>query len=69
MQHLMGVEGVIVDLVKEISESVSDLTQLKEGKEKSLVEERGKMQVKAKPQFSKDEVSFLLKLIPEWIQP
>ncbi|XWS68786.1 hypothetical protein CRYUN_Cryun04dG0122200 [Craigia yunnanensis] len=35
MQHLMGVEGVIVDLVKEISESVSDLTQPKEGKRKA----------------------------------
>ncbi|KAB2091040.1 Glycerophosphodiester phosphodiesterase GDE1 [Gossypium arboreum] len=66
MQHLMGVEGVIVDLVKEISESVSDLTHSKEGEEKSLYgEEDGKKEVKAKPQFSKDELSFLLKLIPE----
>ncbi|KAH1098489.1 hypothetical protein J1N35_015410 [Gossypium stocksii] len=66
MQHLMGVEGVIVDLIKEISESVSDLTHAKEGEEKSLYgEEDGKKEVKAKPQFSKDELSFLLKLIPE----
>ncbi|XVE92670.1 hypothetical protein REPUB_Repub01dG0119600 [Reevesia pubescens] len=65
MQHLMGVDGVIVDLVKEISESVSDLTQPKEREEKSLFGEEGKMQVKAKTQFSKDELSFLLKLIPE----
>ncbi|MBA0586356.1 hypothetical protein Gorai_017099 [Gossypium raimondii] len=66
MQHLMGVEGVIVDLVKEISESVSDLTHAKEGEEKSMYgEEDGKKEVKAKPQFSKDELSFLLKLIPE----
>ncbi|MBA0738834.1 hypothetical protein Gogos_012154 [Gossypium gossypioides] len=66
MQHLMGVEGVIVDLVKEITESVSDLTPAKEGEEKSLYgEEDGKKEVKAKPQFSKDELSFLLKLIPE----
>ncbi|MBA0682685.1 hypothetical protein Goari_024381 [Gossypium aridum] len=66
MQHLMGVEGVIVDLVKEISESVSDLTHAKEGEEKSMYgEEDGKKEGKAKPQFSKDELSFLLKLIPE----
>lgn len=29
MQHLMGVEGVIVDLVQEITEAVSELTKEK----------------------------------------
>ncbi|XVE50058.1 hypothetical protein DITRI_Ditri01bG0131100 [Diplodiscus trichospermus] len=59
MQHVMGVEGVIVVLVKEISESVSELTK-PEGEEG---EEKGRMQVvKGKPQFSNDEqLSFLLK--------
>ncbi|RVW45063.1 Glycerophosphodiester phosphodiesterase GDPD1, chloroplastic [Vitis vinifera] len=39
MQHLMGVEGVIVDLVKEITEAVSDLMKpSKEGDEESLPE-------------------------------
>ncbi|XP_021297118.1 glycerophosphodiester phosphodiesterase GDPD3-like [Herrania umbratica] len=67
MQHLMGVEGVIVDLIKEITESVSNLTQPTEGEEKGLFGEGGKMQLNAKPQFSKDELSFLPKLIPELI--
>lgn len=64
MQHLMGVEGVIVDLVKEISELVSDLTQPKEGDR-----EEENIQVKVKPQFSKDELSFLTRLIPDLIHP
>ncbi|OMO50118.1 Glycerophosphoryl diester phosphodiesterase [Corchorus capsularis] len=54
MQHLVGVEGVIVDRVEEITESVSDLSQAKLGEEKG------------RPQFSKDELSFLLKLIPDY---
>lgn len=68
MQHLMGVEGVIVDLVKEITEAVSDLMKpSKEGDEESLPEGVGQMQVKSKPRFSQRELSFLLKLIPELI--
>ncbi|KAF8390700.1 hypothetical protein HHK36_025227 [Tetracentron sinense] len=68
MQHLMGVEGVIVDLVQEITEAVSDFfNPANEGEEKSLSEEKQK--VKTKPQFSQRELSFLLKLIPELIQP
>lgn len=67
MQHLMGVEGVIVNLIKEITKSVSNLTQPTEGEEKSLFGDGGKMQVNTKPQFSKDELSFLSKLIPELI--
>lgn len=68
MQQLMGVEGVIVDLVKEITEAVSDLMKpSKEGDEESLTEGVGQMQVKSKPQFSQRELSFLLKLIPELI--
>ncbi|OMO99556.1 hypothetical protein COLO4_13218, partial [Corchorus olitorius] len=71
MQHLMCVEGVIVDRVEEITESVSDFSQAKLGEEKGLFGEGEKMQVKVKgkPQFSKDELSFLLKLIPELLQP
>lgn len=61
MQFLMGVEGVIVDLVQEITEAVSEFRNpTKEGEEE--------MQVKTKPQFSQHELSFLLKLIPELIQ-
>ncbi|KAF8400022.1 hypothetical protein HHK36_015896 [Tetracentron sinense] len=66
MQHLMGVEGVIVDLVQEITEVVYDFIKpAKEGEEESLSEE---VQVTTKPQFSQRELSFLLKLIPELIQ-
>lgn len=68
MQHLMGVEGVIVDLVQEITEAVSDyLSPAKEDEEDKIVTEKDIMQVKTKPQFSQLELSFLLKLIPELI--
>ncbi|GLT38061.1 hypothetical protein SLA2020_123320 [Shorea laevis] len=50
MQHLMGIEGVIVDLVEEITEAVSDITSLtKEGEEEEkgcLLEEKGKAGVR-----------------------
>ena len=63
MQHLMGIDGVIVDLVQEITEAVSDLI-----KPSKMGEGDGEMEVKSKPQFSQMELSFLLKLIPELIQ-
>ncbi|KAJ6290114.1 hypothetical protein OIU78_025936 [Salix suchowensis] len=66
MQHLMGIDGVIVDLVQEITEAVSDLI-----KPSKMGEEEGgdgEMEVKSKPQFSQRELSFLFKLIPELIQ-
>ncbi|XP_010540416.1 PREDICTED: glycerophosphodiester phosphodiesterase GDPD3 [Tarenaya hassleriana] len=56
LQRLMGVEGVIVDLVEEISEAVADIGDRNEGEEKKKVK------------FSKDELSFLLKLIPKLLQ-
>ncbi|KAK4772704.1 hypothetical protein SAY86_014479 [Trapa natans] len=61
MQHLMGIEGVIVDLVQEITEAVSDLIRRPEAAEEGLAVE----EPKKKPQFSERELSFLLKLIPE----
>lgn len=75
MQHLMGVEGVIVDLVQEITEAMAELIKPmkaigtgEEGKEEGT-EGEGKVQVQGdkKPQFSERELSFLLKLIPELI--
>ncbi|KAJ6860407.1 glycerophosphodiester phosphodiesterase GDPD1 [Populus alba x Populus x berolinensis] len=63
MQHLMGIDGVIVDLVQEITEAVSDLIE-----PSKMGEGDGEMEVKSKPQFSQMELSFLLKLIPELIQ-
>ncbi|KAL6139391.1 hypothetical protein ACLB2K_057696 [Fragaria x ananassa] len=72
MQHLMGIEGVIVDFVEEITEAVCDMIQkpvmATEEDGDDLLEGDGKMQLKSKPQFSQRELSFLLKLIPELIQ-
>ncbi|KAK9117630.1 hypothetical protein Sjap_016577 [Stephania japonica] len=60
MQHLIGVDGVIVDFVREITEAVSDFI---EPREQKLVEDGIK-----NPKFSQLELSFLLKLIPELIR-
>ncbi|KAF9607324.1 hypothetical protein IFM89_033912 [Coptis chinensis] len=65
MQHLMGVNGVIVDFVKEIAEAVSDITNpIQVGEEENIGEEM----VTKRPKFSQLELSFLLKLIPELVQ-
>ncbi|KAL6269711.1 hypothetical protein ACE6H2_026622 [Prunus campanulata] len=69
----MGIKGVIVDLVQEITEAVSDMikpTTAEDEGDKNLLEGDGKMQMhmKSKPEFSQRELSFLLKLIPELIQ-
>lgn len=62
MQHLMGIDGVIVDLVKEIAEVVSEFSR-------PAKEEEGlPVQATTRPKFSQRELSFLLKLIPELIQ-
>lgn len=63
MQHLMGIDGVIVDFVEQVTDAVCKLVKkpdeiLLEGEEK----------VQNRPQFSQRELSFLLKLIPELIQ-
>lgn len=70
MQHLMGIDGVIVDLVKEIREAVSDLNMPAEEEEGALhaVEGEGQVPAITRPNFSQRELSFLLKLIPELIQ-
>lgn len=60
---------MIVDLVQEITEAVTDLISNENGEEDRLFGEDGKMVLKTKPQISKDELSFLFtKLIPELIQ-
>ncbi|THU68128.1 hypothetical protein C4D60_Mb08t00630 [Musa balbisiana] len=70
MQHLMGIDGVIVDLVEEITEAVSDfiaptsVAEEHEGLSDAVVEAR-QVKVRARPNFSQRELSFLLKLIPE----
>lgn len=63
MQHLMGVDGVIVDLVREITEAVYEfVNQPTESEEESMVVST------KKPTFSQQDLSFLLRLIPELIQ-
>ncbi|GMY26602.1 glycerophosphodiester phosphodiesterase GDPD1, chloroplastic-like isoform X1 [Fagus crenata] len=69
MQHLMGVEGVIVDLVKEISEAISEyMKPAKDGEEDSSFVEEAEMQVTTKPQFTQQELSLLWKIVPELMQ-
>ncbi|XP_022983246.1 glycerophosphodiester phosphodiesterase GDPD1, chloroplastic-like [Cucurbita maxima] len=83
MQHLMGVEGVIVDLVQEITEAMAEMikppakpraeatgTTGEEGKEEEegkVKEEEEEEEMDRKPQFSERELSFLMKLIPQLI--
>lgn len=55
LQHLMGVDGVIVDRVGEIAEAVDHFLRRDEGDD-------------MKPQFLKNEIDFLLRLIPELIK-
>lgn len=71
LQHLMGVDGVIVDLVREITEAVSKMMRPRvvEMEEKMILEEEEQVKVEgSRPQFSQRELEFLLKLIPELIQ-
>ncbi|XP_030450085.2 glycerophosphodiester phosphodiesterase GDPD1, chloroplastic [Syzygium oleosum] len=68
MQYLMGIDGVIVDLVQEITEAVSDLIKPAEEELGESVGEAEGGKVESKPMFSEKELAFLLKLIPELIQ-
>ncbi|KAA3459471.1 glycerophosphodiester phosphodiesterase GDPD2-like [Gossypium australe] len=65
MQYLMGIDGVIVDFVEEISQTVDDM--IKPAKEMTT-EGKGESEANSKLQFSQKELSFLLKLIPALIQ-
>ncbi|CAL5058059.1 unnamed protein product [Urochloa decumbens] len=69
MQHLMGVNGVIVDLVPEITEAVSELIALPEpDPEVENLSNNQAAKGAATPNFSHREISFLLRLIPELVQ-
>ncbi|XP_043694122.1 glycerophosphodiester phosphodiesterase GDPD2-like [Telopea speciosissima] len=64
-QHLAGVDGVIVDMVPEITASISDyMEQLNESKEDSLSVSEGDGQIKtlARHNFLPNQLSLLLKL-------
>ncbi|XP_054822593.1 glycerophosphodiester phosphodiesterase GDPD1, chloroplastic-like isoform X2 [Prosopis cineraria] len=68
MQHLMGTEGVIVDLVQEITQAVSDMIKPSMVAEEEGIMTEEKRKGNSKPQFSQQELTFLLRLIPELIQ-
>ncbi|KAK3158035.1 hypothetical protein QOZ80_2AG0132000 [Eleusine coracana subsp. coracana] len=68
MQHLMGVNGVIVDLVPEITEAVSELIAEPEPDTEAEGLNNQPAKVAATPNFSQREISFLLRLIPELVQ-
>ncbi|MQL77925.1 hypothetical protein Taro_010341 [Colocasia esculenta] len=69
MQHLMGIDGVIVDLVQEITEVVSDFSRPAVDAGDGICEREGNReqakQSSSKPTFSQGELSFLLRLVPE----
>ncbi|KAL2903787.1 Glycerophosphodiester phosphodiesterase GDPD1 chloroplastic [Bienertia sinuspersici] len=72
MQHLMGVEGVIVDFVQEIKEAVSEFskTSSEQIEESNFIDGKAKEEKSGRSavKFSDPELSFLLKLIPELVQ-
>uniref|UniRef100_A0A0E0K0A8 glycerophosphodiester phosphodiesterase n=1 Tax=Oryza punctata TaxID=4537 RepID=A0A0E0K0A8_ORYPU len=68
MQHLMGVNGVIVDLVQEITEAVSELITVPEPDLNAENLSNGAAKDATTPNFSQREITFLLRLIPELVQ-
>ncbi|XAR48220.1 Glycerophosphodiester phosphodiesterase [Bertholletia excelsa] len=66
IQNVMGVEGVIVDLVQEITEAVSDFLRPvnEQGEVEKLLQETGKLKGKAIPHLPEQELSFLLEFMP-----
>lgn len=68
MQHLMGVNGVIVDLVPEITDAVSELIALPEPDLEVDNLSNQAVRGATTPNFSQREISFLLRLIPELVQ-
>ncbi|KAM0905419.1 hypothetical protein ACQ4PT_017394 [Festuca glaucescens] len=69
MQHLMGVNGVIVDLVPEITKAISDL--IAPPQTDMEIEDLSSKVMKdatSTPNFTHREISFLLRLMPELVQ-
>ncbi|XP_062149942.1 glycerophosphodiester phosphodiesterase GDPD1, chloroplastic-like isoform X3 [Alnus glutinosa] len=66
MEHLMGVDGVIVDLVEEITEAISGwIKPAEDGEQDSFLGEEVQMQAKTSPGFLQQQLSSLLELPPE----
>lgn len=70
MQYVMGIDGVIVDFVEEISESVTLMMIRPPSPSSPLPSSASKDDVAAiaRPEFSQKEIDFLLKLLSQLIQ-
>ncbi|KAM0867013.1 hypothetical protein ACQ4PT_042287 [Festuca glaucescens] len=69
MQHLMGVNGVIVDLVPEITKAISDLIAAPQtDMEIEDLSSKVMKDATSTPNFTHREISFLLRLMPELVQ-
>ncbi|XP_047076932.1 glycerophosphodiester phosphodiesterase GDPD1, chloroplastic-like [Lolium rigidum] len=69
MQHLMGVNGVIVDLVPEITKAISDLIATPQtDMEIEDLSSKVMKDATSTPNFTHREISFLLRLMPELVQ-
>ncbi|KAJ0969240.1 hypothetical protein J5N97_022117 [Dioscorea zingiberensis] len=68
MQHLMGINGVIVDHVEEITGAVSEFISPAIRGEDNLSNSAVGEEQANKPNFSQPELAFLLRLIPELVQ-
>lgn len=67
LQYMMGVEGVIVDFVKEITLAVSQFSKpVYAGKEGLSLLEKSQLAEKRTP-CSDDELSYFRRLVPEFI--
>ncbi|ESQ44719.1 hypothetical protein EUTSA_v10003237mg [Eutrema salsugineum] len=71
LQYLMGVEGVIVDMVKEISEAIANIEVRNEEDEEE--DDRRECLIifgdeRKKVRISKDEIAFLTKFVPKKLQ-
>lgn len=69
MQYVMGIEGVIVDFVEEITESVT-LMMIRPSSSSSspLPSPPSNDDAITRPEFSQKEIDFLLKLLSQLIQ-
>lgn len=71
LQYLMGVEGVIVDMVMEISEALANIEVRNEGNDEENDERKSAImfgEQRKKVRISKDEISFLTKFVPKLLQ-
>lgn len=68
MQYVMGIEGVIVDFVEEITESVTLMMIRPSSSSSSSLPSKDDDVAITRPEFSQKEIDFLLKLLSQLIQ-